>query len=241
MAQRREESNLLLDKLITLKGNTLFSFSFDYTYWDEMVEFVNTGDPSWAYENIDIALPTYNVNGVWIFRPDYSLVYSIQQGDDSPSPALPAPIEAMPQIFAHHRLVHFFVNTPQGLMEIRGHIHPHRRQSCHSPAGYFLAGRLWDQVELDDLSDLVGGTVTLVRPEENKAPEETDSDDTITLYRPLNSWDGRSLTQLRIDIPSPLTQLAIQTFNRDLNVYTTFVVLLSVIIFVLLTSGLLYP
>jgi len=246
VAERTKESEVLLNKLIELKGGALSNFAYDYTYWDEMVTFVQTADPDWAKENIDSSLTIYHTDAVWILKPDYSPAYAAggPEGDAETSP-LPAPLprEVIAELFAHERLIHVFVQTAQGLMEIRGAtIHPTTDNERHTPpAGYFLAGRLWDQAELDELAELIGGKITLHIPPKEQAFPGTGLVGMITLYRSLAGWDGQPIAQVQADLPSPLTRLAEQALQLDFWLYALFIVLLSAAIFSLIMRWVVVP
>jgi sensor domain CHASE-containing protein len=59
---REKEKNELFDKLFILQGRSLELFTYDYTYWDEMVNFVYKPDLKWAAINIDLVLASYNMH-----------------------------------------------------------------------------------------------------------------------------------------------------------------------------------
>jgi len=246
VAERTKENEALLDKLIELKGGTLATFADDYTYWDEMVTFVQTGDPDWAQENIDSSLAIYKTDAVWILKPDYSPVYATGGPEaDTDTSAWPAPLpqEVLIDLFAHERLFHVFVQSAQGLMEIRGAtIHPTADRERHTPpAGYFLAGRLWDQVELDELAGLIGGKIMLHTPPQEQAMQGAGLVNMITLYRSLAGIDGRPIAQIQAELPSPVTRLAEQALHLDFLLFALFIVLLSIVIFSLIMVWVVVP
>lgn len=246
VAARTIESEVLLAKLIKLKGDALSNFANDYTYWDEMVTFVQKGDPDWAKENIDSSLAIYNADTVWIFQPDYSPVYATCGSEvEADTSILPVPLsrKVMAELFAHERLIHVFVQTAQGLMEICGAtIHPTADKERHTPpSGYFLAGRVWDQAELDELAELIGGKITLHTPPRDQAFPGIGLEGTITIYRSLAGRDGRPIAQVRADLPSPLTRLAEQALHLDFWLFAFFIVLLSAAIFSLIMLWVVVP
>ncbi len=57
--QQLEEQ--FFDRLISLKGSSLETLVNDYTYWDEMVRFVATGDKQWAADIIDTDRVTWSI------------------------------------------------------------------------------------------------------------------------------------------------------------------------------------
>src|SRR3989339_254517 len=73
----KKEKIVFFDKIMVLKGSSLENFSMDYTFWDDMVFFLKTGDKKWAEENIDTGLSTFNANAAWVYTSGNSLVYSV--------------------------------------------------------------------------------------------------------------------------------------------------------------------
>ncbi len=59
----RQERSDLLDRLLGLTGQSLLSFATDYSLWDEMVGFMQSGDPAWAAINIDPSLTSFDAQG----------------------------------------------------------------------------------------------------------------------------------------------------------------------------------
>ena len=49
LEEKEREKASYFDKLLRLKGASLQTLAYDYTYWDEMVSFVETGDPGWEH------------------------------------------------------------------------------------------------------------------------------------------------------------------------------------------------
>src|SRR3972149_2806498 len=76
------EKNILFDKLLKLNGTSHETITYDYSYWDEMVSFEKSGDLRWAHENIDVGLEIYKSHTAWIYRPDWTLVYSTNNVKD---------------------------------------------------------------------------------------------------------------------------------------------------------------
>ena len=178
-----QEVQDLFDRLLDLEDRYTFALFEDYTRWDEMVRFVEHGDQEWAKDTIDTALPLRRpyygprygrFHAVWIYRPDFAPVYSNTLLPDESLKSLPISEETLKGLFAQGRFAHFFVSTPQGLMEIRGAaIYPTAARIMDrdtgdverktAPCGYFVIGRLWDRQQLDEMSSLVGTPVSVVR------------------------------------------------------------------------------
>src|SRR6266851_9060996 len=72
---QEHERNEFFDKFVKVKGESLETLAFDYTYWDEMVNFLKTHDKTWASQTLDTSLSSYKVDEMWIYQTDDSLVY----------------------------------------------------------------------------------------------------------------------------------------------------------------------
>lgn len=184
--QQMEEQ--FFDRLARLKGSSLEMFTTDYTYWDEMVRFLSTGDRRWASAIIDTALPTYQASVAWVFRTDFSLVYSVNTLNAPSLAGLPVPRDVLNRLFGAGPFPHFFLVTPGGLLEIRGA--PIQPSSDHNritaPRGYFLAGRIWNDAYIAELEELSGLTIQVTdRPQ--AAMESFQKD--IKFSRTLRGWD----------------------------------------------------
>lgn len=157
LAQEDKKSHeAVFDKIFKLKGESLDALSLDYTYWDEMVNFMATGDRKWARVNLDVALSTYKVNYIWVYKTDALLLYSVSDEKDAPLKEMPIPKEGIKDLFSDTPFCYFFLNTPSGLLEVRGaSIHPTIDPERKTPAeGYFFAARLWDINYLEQLGNL---------------------------------------------------------------------------------------
>ena len=201
------EKGAAVDKLLELKGALLESLARDYTFWDEMVRFVRTGDRRWAAENIDTALSTFGVDGVWVYRTDFSLAYATDDLRDARWRNLPLPPTAAPRLFGGSPFAHFFVQTPAGLMEIRGAtIHPTSDSQRKSPPrGFFFAGRLWNVTYVRELSNLLEGSILLL-PAGQPAPVPDDSGrgGVVTVTKLLPGWDGKPVARVQVRSSSPI-------------------------------------
>jgi signal transduction histidine kinase len=233
--ETKNEKNAVFDKLLTLKGAPLEMLANDYTYWDEMVDFISTRDLKWAQINIDFALPTFQVNAVWVYDTNYTLLYSINDVKESSLKELPFTKEEFGKLFAQRRLRHFFINTSSGLMEIRGAtIHPTadpKRET--TPRGYFLTGRLWNKEFLSELSNLMDGRLTLLPFFEEKTKPNTkhfSEKGTINLSKILTDFDNRPLMIVDLLMESE----TIRVLNKTSTTIISVVMILIAIAFLLL-------
>lgn len=193
-----------LDSIIELKGDTLAAFATDYTYWDEMVEFVRTKDKEWAKENIDASFSTYRADLAAVYGPDYLPVYSVAAEAIGEAQSFTLAPETLSAVFSKTRLAHFFVPTPAGLMEIRAaSIHytsdPGRQRE---PNGYFVAGKLWDEAYVRELERLSGQEITLASTaqQEPALTEAEKSKGVLRFSRTLKDWQGNPVARLDVKL-----------------------------------------
>lgn len=173
----------VFNKLLTLQGRAAKTLTFDYTYWDEMANFLETKDKVWAQEMMGGALSSYQVDAIWIYDTAFSLVYSIEAPGKETFKEIPLPREAMGRLFAGKPLADFFLNTPKGLLEIHGgSIHPSNDAARKTaPRGYFFDGKLWSPEYIHELSELTGSRLWVSAISSPKVPSNTLDTETGTV------------------------------------------------------------
>jgi len=221
LAQRREiqairtgilaERTDLLERMLQLRGQTLYEFVRDYSLWDEMVRFVREGDRNWAAINLDASLANFDVQAVWVLGPDGAGRYT------ATAPAHPGLADVMPREPAFlERLraeseLHFFARSAEGLVELRtSPILPsddvQRRQT---PRGWFVVARLWDADNLASLADSLQSRIVL-----DAAPGATP-DDAVHFEHPVRDWHGNHLATLQLVYESRTLSALLEGSDAD--------------------------
>jgi len=195
-----KQIQLVFEKVLELKGSTLNALTYDYSHWDELINFTTSKDKAWAVENIDTALPAYNANAIWIYGLDGSFIYSINNLESPGFKELPVPGDRISKLFTDGRFAHFYINTPKGILEIRGAtIHPSKDIERKTPAqGYLLAGRLWGKGYIAEIAKLCGLNIEVsALSEKKKLPVISNPEKgTITFSQVLMGWDGNPEFQI---------------------------------------------
>ena len=197
------ERESIFDKILVLKRTSLQTLSFDYSFWDEMVNFVTAPDEKWALENINVGVTTYKANAAWVYNVDCKLVYSFNNLESGGGlKEIPIPKAAMREIFTRTPFCHFFVNTSKGLMEFYGAtIQPSSDIKRETPVkGYFFCSRLWDKSYLDELSELTSSTLVIADTVESRLLKSGQN--TISFSRALTGWDNKPVKYLVIFVVS---------------------------------------
>jgi len=231
---KQKEYEMVFDKLVNLKGKPLETFVYDYTHWDEMANFVTTNrDKEWGAREVSPdALSTYNANWAWIYNLSPYMVYSVYNLDkNNYLKEVPISKEAFSKLFDKDRFCHFFINIPQGLIEIRGAtIHPTiDTERKTKPLGYFFAGRLWGNEYLSELSKLIGGKVGSVPVLDKQlyTNMSNQKDGIIAFSQILNGWDKTPVGRIGVKIESSTIHVLNRMFDIDLILFTVFTVVIA--------------
>lgn len=194
LATLRAERSALFNRLLDLTGQTLMNFANDYSYWDELLEFVSRPDLVWARLNLDASLPTFNAHALWVLRPDGTVVYAASRELAASLPAPPLPPSALMSRLTADKFVHFFAATADGVLEIRtAPIQPSFDSArATTPAGWFLVARRWDEAHLANLRATFGGELFLYTTAPVAAPPATATAG-VHLERSLPGWDDRAV------------------------------------------------
>lgn len=210
---QEQEKAVFFDKIVNLKGASLQAFATDYTFFDEMVRFVSTGDRKWGVENISTGMETFHANIAWVYNPKFSLVYSTNNIKTDTLKEIPLPKGAYNKLFANSHFCHFFINISLGVMEIRGAtIHPTFDYERKTPIkGYFFIGRLWTDDYINELSRLTESTIKIL-PVGHEEMQESNHREKgiITFSRILAGWDGSPLMRVHVRSESTI----IKELNR---------------------------
>lgn len=230
-----DESNRLT-AMLKLEGKPLYTYSFDYTYWDEMVDFIKSGgkNEEWAAQNLRESVKSYNSTAVWVYNAKMELVYSYDiREDGGMKEGIPLPGGAMQQLFANNNhFCHFYARTPDGLMEIRGAtVHPTADEKRKTQSqGYFFTGRILSKNYTKEMAQGLGAasfTITDV-PGKMVSQAADISKGIIRLSRVLKGWNGEVVGYVNVEILAP-SFAAFHKFTKN--------ILLAMVLFTVVVIG----
>jgi signal transduction histidine kinase len=248
LANLREEADERLDGLLGVEGRhdpvfelgyqSLQNFASDYAHWAEMGSFVSHVDPTWAAANIDTDLTTFKAHAVWVLRPDGTQVYGAVRLLAPAMRTLPLPLPALQTRLMHERHLHFFLDSPDGLLEVVGTpLEPANSAPAGLPQGWFLVARLWDQAQLKSLSALIEGDLTLLRPGEAPPPPGEG----ISLVREMKGWDGQVIRRLHIHYLPTLLKERLHSDESESFIVAFFGLLVVVVAFLAILLWVIRP
>jgi signal transduction histidine kinase len=187
----------LFDRLLVLTGQSLRSFTSDYSLWDEMLAFVESGDRAWARINIDASLPNFGVQAAWVLRADGSQIYQVGELRAATVADLPFSQPAFLDRLRREKSMHFYLESPDGLLEVRtAPIQPSSDIARASePRGWLIATRLWSEAHLRTLADALQSEVSFI-------PPLSLDEATVHLERMLPDWTGLPSRTLHVNYRS---------------------------------------
>lgn len=201
----------LLDRVIALTGQSLRSFANDYSLWDDMVAFVDSGDRNWAKINIDASLANFGAQAAWVLHTDGREVFRAGDLDAATLSRLPLGQPAFLEVLQRERNMHFFLESPAGLLEVRtAPIQPSDDIARTSPArGWFVVARVWSNAYLRTLAEVLQGGVGFA-----PHPAQPDNRAAIHMQRVLTDWTGRPARTLHVEYQSLATERLLEG-NQD--------------------------
>lgn len=183
---------------LSLESKQLHQVVFDYTFWDEMVNFIEHRDKAWAKLNIDPILSTFDVDVIWIFDASKNIFY-IQGNDSIVKNRNSSLVLNILDSLSKSKFINFYKDTPKGILEVYGaSVHPSSDpQRNTTPRGYLFIGRLLDRNYLHNLSVITGTQIAFI----NDTNLLTDSKDQhiIRVNIPLQFYDSKVVKYIHID------------------------------------------
>ena len=236
--QRFAERTRSFDEFLERNGEPIQTLVEDSTCLDRIVQAISSGETQWFNDNLNEAsLGAYHANAIWIYRPDGTLLYQHNNLNEPDLGPLPISGEDLPRIFATEPLRRFFVQLPQGLVELRGGtVHPSKDFQRKSKArGYLFAGRLWNQPTLAEMSIFTGNDIS-VAPLNDPAIQNSrrDQPDAVWFERALESWDGKPLARLIVQNTSQV----VQELEHESEALMLSIVIFALLLLLLISSSL---
>jgi PAS domain S-box-containing protein len=235
--ERQTELERLFQRVLQLEEKSIETLAFDYTYWNEMVSFVQTRDPEWAHNILDSSLQSYDINAIWVYNTNMELVYETTDLAGGIAPPIPLSDEALKNLFQDSYLTRFAFRAPDDtIIEVRGAtIHPSDDVAhATSARGYFFVGRAWLPIRLDNVKKLTGAEIKITAGKQAAADQNLG--DSLLVYYPLVGADGAPLAYVRGEYKSNFLQGFFEAQQHDWLFFST----LGALLLLLLASGFIF-
>lgn len=204
-----------IDRIIDLTEEGLVTFVYDYSWWDEMVDFADEpSDEKWE-EIGDGVLEIFDVDGAWVMDKDGREVWAVNEvlPEDEVLNFPLAPYE-LKRAFRNNPYPVFFVRDEKNIIQIAGA--PIQGgdddERTSEPAGYLLGMRYWDEEHIAFLSETLGAEIEIMNSGRNGMPSIADilaeEHAEATQYRTRRDFRDRPVVTFRIIHPIPGMQEA---------------------------------
>ncbi len=202
VSSREGERNRQFDEFRARWGESLKTFVDNYSSMDGLAQAVLAGDRHWPASAFrEATLDSYKVSAVWVFNPRSVFFYF--GGSTGIDPAS----VTFPQADSE-RLTRggdsFFARVPQGILELQASKDTSRGAASSQPdAGLLLAGRLWSESTLREMSRFSGDEVSIIAADDPRLSGRGEKSGVVSFSRPLPGWDGHPVASLYIrnDLP----------------------------------------
>jgi signal transduction histidine kinase len=184
------------DGFLKISTALIDQVAWDYSYWDELVESINTRDEVWYEDNISTIITSFHL--------DYAAVYdkSLQKTHDVNSDLLAeAPIipKGVFKALEDKPNISFFLSTKSGFLKVSGcSVHPTKDPShTATPSeGYLFVAILLSESYLQELSTISGSSVFASNAEDSSYNKGRYN---MVSTKKLNGWDGTTVGYIRFD------------------------------------------
>ncbi|WP_162030644.1 MULTISPECIES: ATP-binding protein [unclassified Lentimonas] len=204
---------LTFDQLVNLKRESMKTLAMDYSYWQDLIDWIQEPNMEWVEKQFEESLNTYGVDLFCIYDSkgkrltptlDADLVSTTQSGvrfpDQLPTTILNRPIDQWFQAT--------FDQTPKGIREL--FYAPIQPQSDHDRSGkhygYLATASYWDTEFIHELETLTGATIYLNNDEFN----QTSNSDHISFQRSYHDYQERPIITLNVYKKLPVASQLIQ-------------------------------
>ncbi|MDD5116162.1 MAG: PAS domain S-box protein, partial [Candidatus Omnitrophica bacterium] len=206
--QKKEVENSF-SRIVELKSRSLEVLVLDYSYWDELVNYVKKPNNTWARQYLDTAISTYGVDLMLVYNRAFSAVYHTGTAGDEILYEQFSQKVSLPEVFSQKNINHFFVYVEAGVLEVYGaSIHPTddpKREG--QPQGFLLAAKIWDKKYLDEIASITDCQLDLVYPSGKTTfvKEFKYRDEAIQFSTVLRGWNS-----------DPVARIDVTQISRDL-------------------------
>ena len=206
MKFRQKQNNVLFDTYkiqqeqvihtsIFTQSNNIKTLVFDYTYWDEVVDYVDgKKDKEWENTILSTLLPTYKMNGLWVFNLKQTEIYQINDIGDSTKIKLNLSTENWEYLNKNH-FINFILKTKEGYIELHGatiHLSSDIKREKDF-YGYFFVGKYYDSNYFNLLKELTSCDISIIKPDSLIEPIYKTN---INIVVPLKDADNHIIAKL---------------------------------------------
>jgi signal transduction histidine kinase len=224
-----ESQNRLVSSALEASYSLPVAFSLSFTYWDDMVQFVEKPTKQWGQENLDPSLSQYASDACLTVNLDGKVIYGVSTPGKESILAADLGIAEMMPVLLKKKTIHFLHNDKGKLYDVSA-------ATIHKTIDAKRTGKVYgfllivNAVDQGFIKRLEKSTSMAVR--EVPTSSVPDRAGYLTLTKPLAGLDGKDVGYLSFSVPSESFRLLKESSNRSLAVVALFAITIVVILFV---------
>lgn len=230
IAQLQQTATAIIDFENSIISRTVF----DYTYWDDLVSYINQPEHEWAESNIKTTIRSFNFDAVWVLNTGNELVYSAYNSEYMSLSHKLFSSEVLEKLY-NERFISYSEYTDAGLVLMHGAtVHPTNDPGrLTDPAGYFFVAKVWDDSLNHTAKTLSGSNVYA----SEHAPGSTNQikDNTIIVSIPLVDANQQVCGYITFARQLNFLRLYTASSRRTLIMFATAIILLLLLQTILLS------
>ena len=189
---KRLSEEQIINKVLEFKANEFIQPTRDNGAWDEMLEFTQTNDISWAKKNFPTVRATYGMTDFSVYSTEGKLLYNQTDTNYKPLVILPAEVK---ELFKTKPVAHCFYRSENNLYEIFGativHVFDVERKTKAS--GYLISTKIWDEKYISEIKKATGFDILLKFHEKSIKSDEIIND---TIIHPIKGINNKNIAEI---------------------------------------------
>jgi diguanylate cyclase (GGDEF)-like protein len=202
---RINEFQATFNEVLLLKSKPYQTLNYDYSYWDEIVDFLKSKDKAWAKINLEEPMRTNKFDYCFVYDNHKNIIYYNQYDSKSPDlkNKLPsATLDTKKAFFSNY----FLVVEGKVIQIFTAPIQPSLDFSRKTtPKGYYVIGKIWNNEYIADLENVTKQSIMIA-----------DETGTYDFLFPLISYDKKHIAHLGITLNSKTTEIVNYIFKNQL-------------------------
>jgi signal transduction histidine kinase len=191
-----EQQSGLLRTATNARSEVIARTVYDYTYWDDLINYKNSPSESFALDNLFTLFSSFDANAVWMFNLKKETVFESAFVEKSIPPFVSLSDSILDFVLSK-KLTRFYIETGKGIMEVHGAtMHASDDEERLKPAeGFFFIGKLLDSAYLSGIQDLTGGNISLSK---TFTENEVKHGNEILVSYPLNNFQNKPIAWIKL-------------------------------------------
>ncbi|MDP0500907.1 MAG: ATP-binding protein [Verrucomicrobiota bacterium JB022] len=147
--------------VLALKTQSLKNFAYDYSWWEDTIDFVKNPTDEWWTEEIEGVPALFEADLTWFYNKAGQLVYERNDRNEIEVASFAIPDGQVLEWMRDLTYPHFFAETPYGVIELAGSpLQPGEDLERTTPAqGMMFAGRFHTDEFVYQVEELTGSRV----------------------------------------------------------------------------------